>query len=133
MGQIELNYQVSPLRVRVDLGAIAMKGYSTFPKALALLESHHQIVSCHIRDNCWRSLLPLQKYSRCILQPQSPADWGHFATHIRKVISYKLSQLHQGQGKGFRDIPNGCIHSGQILRTYENQSERYKWLNLTKG
>ena len=29
---------------RVDLGAIAMKRYSAFPKAPALLESHHQIV-----------------------------------------------------------------------------------------
>ena len=26
------------LRVRMDLGAMAMKRYSTFPKALALLE-----------------------------------------------------------------------------------------------
>ena len=25
-------YQVLPLRARVDLGAMAMKGYSTFPK-----------------------------------------------------------------------------------------------------
>ena len=27
-------YQVLPLRVRVDQGVIAMKGYSTFPKVL---------------------------------------------------------------------------------------------------
>ena len=33
-----------PLRARVDLGAMAMKGYSAFPKAPALLEPHHQIV-----------------------------------------------------------------------------------------
>ena len=33
-----------PLQARVDLGAMAMKGYSAFPKALALLEPHHQIV-----------------------------------------------------------------------------------------
>ena len=36
-------YQVLPLRARVDLGAMAMKGYSAFPKAPALLEPHHQI------------------------------------------------------------------------------------------
>ena len=29
---------------RVDLGAMAMKGYAAFPKALALLEPCHQIV-----------------------------------------------------------------------------------------
>ena len=31
-------YQVLPLRARVNLGAMAMKGYSAFPKASALLE-----------------------------------------------------------------------------------------------
>ena len=36
------------LLVRVDLGTMAMKGYSAFPKAPALLEPHHQIVLCHI-------------------------------------------------------------------------------------
>ena len=33
-----------PQRARVDLGVMAIKGYSAFPKAPALLESHHQIV-----------------------------------------------------------------------------------------
>ena len=37
-------YQVLPLGARVDLGAMAMKGYSVFPKAPASLETHHQIV-----------------------------------------------------------------------------------------
>ena len=37
-------YQVLPLWARVDLGALAMKGYSAFSKAPALLEPHHQIV-----------------------------------------------------------------------------------------
>ena len=37
-------YQVLPLRAGVDLGAMAMKEYSAFPKAPALLEPHHQIV-----------------------------------------------------------------------------------------
>ena len=33
-----------PLRARVDLGAMAMKGYSVFPKAPELLEPHYQNV-----------------------------------------------------------------------------------------
>ena len=37
-------YRELPLRARVDLGAMAMKGRSAFPKALALLEPHHQII-----------------------------------------------------------------------------------------
>ena len=32
------------LQARVDLGVMAMKGYSAFPKNLALLEYHNQIV-----------------------------------------------------------------------------------------
>ena len=33
-----------PLQARVDLGVIAIKMYSAFPKAPALLEPHHQII-----------------------------------------------------------------------------------------
>ena len=36
--------QVLPLRARVDMGAMAMKGCSAFLKAPVLLEPHHQIV-----------------------------------------------------------------------------------------
>ena len=34
------------LLIRVDQGAMAMKGYSLFPKA-PRLEPHHQIIDCH--------------------------------------------------------------------------------------
>ena len=37
-------YQVQLLQARMDLGALAIKGYSEFPKAPPLLEPHHQIV-----------------------------------------------------------------------------------------
>ena len=37
-------YQMLPLRARVNLGAMAMKGYSAFPKAPALPEPYHQMV-----------------------------------------------------------------------------------------
>ena len=59
-----------PLRARVDLGAMAIKGYSAFPKAPALLEPHHQIFSVIIRTLMGGDLTPLQRSSRCILQPQ---------------------------------------------------------------
>ena len=36
--------QVLPPWARVNLGAMAMKGYSAFPKAPVLLKPHHQIV-----------------------------------------------------------------------------------------
>ena len=66
-----MHNQMLSLRARVDLGTMAMKKYSAFPKAPALLESYHQIVSCHIQDTCCGgSLIPWQRCSRCILQLQ---------------------------------------------------------------
>ena len=51
-------YQVLPLWVRADQEVMAMKQYSAFPKAPALLEPHHYIVYCNIHDTCW-GVLPL--------------------------------------------------------------------------
>ena len=45
-------YSVLPLQTRVDQGAMAIKGYSAFPKAPALLEPYNQIIECHIQDTC---------------------------------------------------------------------------------
>ena len=59
-----------PLRARVDLGAMAIKGYSAFPKTPALPEPHYQIVYYHSGHSLGGGLTPLQRRSRCILQPQ---------------------------------------------------------------
>ena len=37
-------YQVLLLQAKVDLGVMAMKRYSTFPKAPALLKAHYQML-----------------------------------------------------------------------------------------
>ena len=57
---------------RVNMGVMTMKGYSTFPKATALLEPHHPIVLCYIKDTHWRwgGLTPLQRCSQYNLHPQ---------------------------------------------------------------
>ena len=52
-------YQVLPLQARVDLGAMAMKGYSAFLKAPALLEPDYEIISCHTQYTHLRGVLPL--------------------------------------------------------------------------
>ena len=46
------------IRARVDLGAMAIKGDSAFPKAPALLEPHHQIDSCY-KQYVYGGVLPL--------------------------------------------------------------------------
>ena len=63
-----------PLRIRVDPGTMAMKGYSAFPKAPPLLELNPQIVIS------WTPvvrgvLTPLQRSSWCVLQPQSTRQY----------------------------------------------------------
>ena len=88
-----------PLQAGVDLGAIAMKWYSEFPKSPTSLKTHPQIVSYHIKTlvvrvsypsaekqsvysraqddwvtghrlGGWGFLTPLQRNNRCILLPQ---------------------------------------------------------------
>ena len=44
---------------RVNLGAMAMKAYSAFPKAPALLEPHHKIVWCYIQSHSLGGVLLL--------------------------------------------------------------------------
>ena len=51
-------YQVLPLRARVDIGAMAVKGCPAFPKAPVSLEPHHQIVWCHIEVQSVYSTAP---------------------------------------------------------------------------
>ena len=46
-------YPVLSLWAIVDLGIMAMKEYSGFPKVSALLEPKHKIISCHIQDTRW--------------------------------------------------------------------------------
>ena len=50
-GDDEGLYQVLPLRCEMELGAMAMKRYSTFPSDPTLLEPRHYIVWCHIQNS----------------------------------------------------------------------------------
>ena len=69
-------YQVRPLRARVNWEVLAMKGYSTFPKAPALLDPHHQMFYCYIEDTRW-FFTPQQRYSRCVVQTKLTGSPGH--------------------------------------------------------
>ena len=61
------------LRVTVDLGAMAMKGFSAFPKAPASLEPQNQILLCHIQDTRFgRSFLSTEMQS---VNSTAPAAW----------------------------------------------------------
>ena len=53
---------------------MAMKGYTTFPKALALLKPYHQIIYCHIQDTYWVSLTPIAAMQS--VYSAATADWA---------------------------------------------------------
>ena len=69
-----------PLRARVDLGAMAMKGYSTFPKAPTLLEPHHQIFNVISRTLVGGGSYPsAEKQS---VYSTAPADWANYGRDV---------------------------------------------------
>ena len=65
-------YQVLPLRVRVDIGTMAIKEYSTFPKPPALQEPHHQIVKRHQQDTHRGEVLPTDQDAVCVFYSPTP-------------------------------------------------------------
>ena len=73
------------LLARVDLGVMKMKVYSVFPKAPALLEPHHQIVS--YQGHSLGVFTPLQICSRFILQPK-PTGQGYTVEIVQKNWPY---------------------------------------------
>ena len=88
--------------VRVDLGVKAIKGYSAFSKAPALLKPRHQIV--YIQDTRWGEVLPLlHRCSRCNLQPQliGPQDtpWRDVLPLCREAVGVFYSSSRMGHPK----------------------------------
>ena len=70
----------------MDLGAMAMKGCSTFPKLPASLEPRHQIV--YLRHSL-RGLIPLQRCSQCILKLQLTRQLDFRVTFIYLLSLFK--------------------------------------------
>ena len=69
-------YQMLPLRIRVDLGAMAMKGYSVFPKTPALLEPHYDIVINVIIGTLVGGLGSYLSIEKQSVYSTTPADWA---------------------------------------------------------
>ena len=71
-----------PLRARVDLGAMAIKGYSPFPKVPALLEPHNEWCN-GLRNRSTRVRTPVAllrslsgKYPWETYEPPYPPSYG---------------------------------------------------------
>ena len=101
-----------PLQARVNLGAMAMKGYSAFPKAPAILEPRHQIASCHFQDTHWGGSYPLCKEAVGVFYSpswlcQQKKNWRFLSIQVfwadRFMISEHIDYLNQRitQGRQF--------------------------------
>ena len=86
-------YQVPPRRSRVNLGVMAIKGCSIFPKAPELLGPHHQTVQCQILDTRLEGLTPLQRCSQCILQPQATGQFIFGLIFLGEVWTFLFSYI----------------------------------------
>ena len=85
--------QVQTLQARVNLGAMAKKGYSAFPRAPVLLEPHHQIIQYHIQEiQCGWGVLPLCREAVSVFcKPQS------IGPRERRDTPHSPSQLGQNR------------------------------------
>ena len=68
-------YQVLPIQARVNLGAMAMKGCTAFPK-LTVDSSSEYLVS-YTGHSLGVGIIPLKSCSLCILQPQPTVPPRH--------------------------------------------------------
>ena len=77
----------------MDVGAMAMKRYTAFPKAPEAREPHRQVFSCHMQDIHWGVLLPSRG---AVSVFNSPNQLGEES--LGKYILYVLTQhLHNKQ------------------------------------
>ena len=77
--------QVLPLGLRVDLGVMAMEGYSAFPKAPALMEPHHQVVYSVISRALVVRILPLSRDAVGVFYNCSRLDFAKFKLNLTFV------------------------------------------------
>ena len=62
---------------------MAMNAYSAFPKALALLEPHHQIIYCHYLDTHWEGIYPSAEMQS--VYSAATADQANISKDIQNV------------------------------------------------
>ena len=80
-----------PLRARVDMGAMAMKGYSAYSKSLSLPLLHHHIIDSHMQDIRWWGVLPLWREAVGVFY--SPSRLGNCANYLFYIGIFNIILL----------------------------------------
>ena len=87
---------------------MAMKGYSTFPKATALLKTHHQIVKCHIKNTVGLFYCPWAKDNEVFKMV-----WFH---GISTIVGYlMLNPAYRYIRGAFNKFPDFLVQAFRIV------------------
>ena len=70
----------------VCVGAMAMKGYSAFPKASALRDIHHHIGWCHIQETNRGRVIPLYREAVSVFYSPSRLE-NHISFLCQTIVN----------------------------------------------
>ena len=119
-------HPVLPFRPRVDLGAMAIKGCSAFPKAPASLETYHHIVNAILRGG----VLPLcRRAVGYIPQPQPTGQGSEQVLPLQVTVD--LGVMLMKEYFTFLKVPglefHNQMHFSVISRTFDWREVTPPW------
>ena len=119
-----------PLRARVDLGAMAMNDYSTFPKSPALLKPDHQIILCHIQDTRWEAVSVFCSLSQLgqLLFAYKDGYWHNG----QSAHQWPGKTLVQSQVESYKRLKKWYLIHPCFTHTIIRYKSRQKWVNPGK-
>ena len=92
-----------------DLGAMAIKTYSAFPKVPALLEPHHQVVQCHIQDILGGGVLPLCRDAVSVFNSSSRLGHRTLVEGVLPLCRNAVSVFYRSSWLGHRTLIEGRL------------------------
>ena len=127
-----------PLQARVDLGVMAMKGCSAFPKAQETLEPHHHCLVSYPGHLLGKSYPSAERQSVYSTAPANWATW-HLLGEVLSLCSDAVSVFYSASRLGHRTLVRGGLSLLQwcslcILQPLLSQPtgpQDTRWENLT--
>ena len=135
-------YQMLLLRVRADLGVMAMKRYSIFLKAPTLHELNHQIVQCHIPNTRSVGGVPYPSALTQSVYSIAPADWAIWCycanilpgpsplsqppepAHGRLIVLWFLSSPARSTSHCFMNTQDATYSKWQVKKNEQTSKHR---------
>ena len=119
-----------PLRARVDLGAMAMKEYSTFPQISSTAGTSPSDCLVSYPGNSLEGLTTLQRCSRCILQPQPTGQLKDLMSLKKHYLNYIYLTDRWNPKSGWVILTcrgEGCwLYAQEFIEEYTLSNEAWK-------